>query len=206
MSLAKTAFNILYCMAGCDGVLDERECEIVVDFIDRHGTYLGRMDFEPQQAVSEITARGEDERGKFFFSELESLKFFTGASVRLAMLDAAAEIAATDGTISDGEKSLFQTMAANWEINLPDFVERRTAEANAPFEKNARENFYSWSLGRQMALDALALLRFDDGRIEPHFQPLVAATRQAADYKTLKQTILDFDREVYEFLCGRLRE
>ena len=172
MSLAKTAFNILYCMAGCDGVLDEREREIILDFLERHGTYLGRMDFEPQQAVSELTARSDDEeeRGKFFFSELESLKFFTGVSLRWAMLDAAAEIAATDGTITDGERSLFQTMAAKWEINLPDFVRRRTAEANAPFEKNARENFYSWSLGRQIALDALALLRFDDGRIEPHFE------------------------------------
>lgn len=67
-------------------------------------------------------------------------------------------------------------------------------------QNSASENrtFPQTTLEKMLSLKAYAPLP------DEYFQPLIAAARQARTVEDLKQTVFDFDRKVYEFLCARL--
>ncbi len=156
MDLAKDAFIILFCLAGSDGNLDKREQEIIFDFLNSQTACLGQIDFDPQQVYSELAAQSVEGQIEAFSNALQNFKTHSSEPVRSAMLDAAAEVAAADGAITDGEKRLFQTMALVWEIDLQEFFQRHGVSvapqptaptANSPTEKVEQANFHAWSLG-----------------------------------------------------------
>lgn len=122
MNLAKDAFIVLFCLAGSDGNLDERERALIIDFLNRQSAALGQMNFAPPQAASEIAALDLAGRGEMLNRALENLKAHSSPEVRLAMLDAAAEVATTDGVLMLPYESLTINRAAVF--TAPDCAER----------------------------------------------------------------------------------
>ena len=156
MDLAKDAFIVLFCLAGSDGNLDKREQDIIFDFLNSQTACLGQIDFDPQQVYSELAAQSVEGQIEAFSNALQNFKTHSSEQVRSAMLDAAAEVAAADGAITDGEKRLFQTMAAVWEIDLQEFLRQHGVPVAAPTqdsssEREKRASIFSWTLGGALA-------------------------------------------------------
>lgn len=181
MNLAKDAFIILFCLAGSDGNLDKREQEIIFDFLNSQTACLGQIDFDPQQVYSELAAQSVEGQIEAFSNALQNFKTHSSEQVRSAMLDAAAEVGAADGAITDGEKRLFQTMAAVWEVDLQKFLRQRGVFFPSSFDEtaatadNTKMNqacYQAWLLGSAYATYLSKVPLLGSSFCEPDFEPV----------------------------------
>ncbi len=119
MDKFQAAFEILYFLSAVDGHVDDREVQVVCDFLSVN---YGKIDFKPKQVIDIIqsmTSQG-------MLEELQHAALvFKGASSaqdRNALLDFAFKLIAADGKIAEAEKDLFIVLGNTWNVDIPKFL------------------------------------------------------------------------------------
>lgn len=125
----ENAFIVLYFLAGIDGRIDEREIVIIADFLKRQA---GALNFDPRQTMSKFDALDGEARLNEYNRALIGLKTGTNAQERSGILRFACDLAVAGGSISEREKSLFQSIAHTLEIDLQKFFEQMGILAAPP--------------------------------------------------------------------------
>ncbi len=136
MNTVKDAFAILYFLASADGQVDERETQIIVDFINRQ---QGQLNFDSRQTVTELAALTDEARIETYDRALFGFRDNSSMQDRYTLMHFAADLAAADGAISENEKILFQDMAKVWGVDTQalfqqsrNFVQSTAAPPVAP--------------------------------------------------------------------------
>jgi len=119
MDKFQAIFEILYFLAGVDGRVDQREVDVINNFLDAN---YGKIYFNPGSVVNSISKLS----GKGMIDELVSaaiiFKNSSNAQDRITVLDFALQLVAADGIITTGESELFITLGNTWDIDMPRYL------------------------------------------------------------------------------------
>ncbi|MBN2693624.1 TerB family tellurite resistance protein [bacterium] len=125
MNLVQAGYNILTILSIADGVVDDSEKKIIVDFIEKN--YEGKFDIEAEDQYLQNLVRDKRVEERL----TEAVKYFKDVVCmdnRYKMLHFAFDLIVADGDVSDEESELFSIIGNHWEVDMDLFFQQKREE------------------------------------------------------------------------------
>lgn len=115
MNLVQAGYEILTILAIADGIFDDSEKQVIIDFIENN--YEGDFNIENEDAfLRKLTVEKKLETQ--FITAAQFFKANVCSENRYKMLDFAFDLVVADGDIADEEATLFNLLGDYWEIDM----------------------------------------------------------------------------------------
>lgn len=119
MDKFQAAFEILYIASGIDGVVDEKELEIILRFIKSNEKNL---DFDPIEISEDIDLLNRDGVIEEFIKVSNLYNDLSSAKEKRILIDFLLELIAADGDIDEDEIVLLMILSKNLNIDLDKYL------------------------------------------------------------------------------------
>lgn len=122
MDKVNAAFEVLIGLAAVDGDIDDREIEVISNFLQAN---YGQINFDPNAVVNTLQALTGEGLVEEIGHAAGVIKQTCSAAERTAVLDFGLQLIAADGVLDENEKRLFGLLAHAWGIDLQAYLQQR---------------------------------------------------------------------------------
>ncbi len=122
MNKFQAAFECLYFLSAVDGHVDDRELDVIINFLDANRM---KIDFDPSEVVKSISTLSADGMMDELKAAAITFKQQSTASDRTTLLDFGLNLIAADGNLAESEAQLLYTLGSVWDIDMNRYLESR---------------------------------------------------------------------------------
>lgn len=120
MDKFQAAFEILYFLSTADGEFDEREAQVIVNFLVSNNQSIN---FDYKKVIRAIDSLSDEGMLEEFTIAAQVFKNSCSVQDRRTLLEFAIELIGADGQFSDEEGDLLIYLANIWNIDLRRFLD-----------------------------------------------------------------------------------
>lgn len=124
MDKFQAAFEVLYFLSAVDGKIDDRELEVIVNFLDANKM---KINFNPADIIQSIGTLSEDGMMDELRTAASAFKQQSSASDRTTLLDFGLSLVAADGKVAENEAKLLYMLGNSWDIDMNRYMDSRTS-------------------------------------------------------------------------------
>lgn len=117
MNLAQAVFDILFIFSTVDGMIDDKEIELIDDFLEN----CADNNFDLNEEVAELDNMKFEEKLKLFADAAEYIKHLP-LEKKTEIIELAFRLIHADGQISGNEAELFTLLRNYWEIDTEQYL------------------------------------------------------------------------------------
>lgn len=122
MNKFQAAFEILYFFSCIDGNIDQKELEVIKDFLTAN---YGNISFNPEQIINALALTTGQGMIDEFKLAANIFKETSGVQDKLTLLDFTYSLIAADGRVTEEEGQMFYLLGNLWNIDIDRYLRNK---------------------------------------------------------------------------------